>query len=85
MEDDLEEARVAIEQYLEQEFGVRVHYDLEDALSRLKADKVVIRTDAGLLRALSPYEGCEHIDRMWDDYLNTADFFNSTEDELQAA
>lgn len=85
MVDDLDEARIAIEQYLEQEFGVRVRYDIEDALSRLQADKVVVKTETGLLRALPPAEGCIHIDRMWDDYLNTADFFSSADEGLQAA
>ncbi len=36
---------------------------------------IVTHGDDGLLVAMSPQDGCEHIDRMWDEYLNTADFF----------
>jgi len=85
MEEELGEAQLAIEQYLEHEFGVTIEFDLLDALGRLKADGVIIKGEDGTLRAMNPAEGCDHIDAMWDEYLNTADFFNSSEDAQQAA
>ena len=75
LEHDLEEARLAIEAFLEEEFGVEVRFDLYDALERLLNDGIVTRAEDGVLAAVSPRDGCDHIDKKWDAYLDTADFF----------
>jgi hypothetical protein len=60
----------AIENWLQKAFGVHVDFDLEDALDRLIADGLVTEEADGRLRALAPNEGCMHLDRMWDEFLD---------------
>ncbi|MBI1384061.1 MAG: DUF3754 domain-containing protein [Rhizobiales bacterium] len=76
LEQDLGEAREAIETFLDEEFGVQVRFDLEDALQRLLADGVVTRGADQALYAMPPREAALHVDRMWDLYLDTAPFFD---------
>lgn len=69
-ESELGDVRIAIEHYLMNEFGANVRFDVHDAIARLMNDGVVIKDERGVLRALSPAEGCAHLDRLWDGYLN---------------
>jgi hypothetical protein len=69
-EGELGDVKQAIQQFLADEFGVTVDFDVEDALSRLVADGIVRREGSGRLKALSPSEGCMHLDAAWDSYLN---------------
>ncbi len=68
--DDLEQVRIAIEQYLLNAFGVEVLFDAEDALQRLVKDEVVTISDDGYLEARSPHDATLHIDHLWDNYLD---------------
>lgn len=52
-------------------FGVRLDFDLDDALSRLIADGIVTETPDGRLAALPPFEAAQHIDRLWDAFLDS--------------
>lgn len=69
-ESEIGEVKQAIEQFLADEFGISVEFDVEDALSRLIADGIVRREASGRLAALSPAQGCAHLDAAWDGYLN---------------
>jgi hypothetical protein len=68
--DDLDQVRIAIEQYLLNAFGVDVLFDAEDALQRLVDDDVVTISDDGYLDAKSPHDATLHIDDLWDNYLD---------------
>ncbi len=68
--DDLQAVDEAIEQYLKESFGLKVDFDLEDALSRLLADNIVTEEQSGMLRALPPAQAAEHIDAKWDVLLD---------------
>lgn len=68
--EDLPEIDVAIEQYLSTSFGVRVDFDIPDALQRLIADGIVTERSDGTLFTLSPRDAAEHIDRKWDAFLD---------------
>jgi len=61
----------AIERYLSATFGVDVDFDLEDALSRLKADGLVTEDKEGYLHTLPPREAARHLDSKWDLFLDT--------------
>ncbi|MFV0368816.1 MAG: TMEM143 family protein [Hyphomicrobiaceae bacterium] len=67
---DLPAIDAAIEQYLASEFGVNVDFDLEDALSRLKADGIVTEDADGYLHTMPPGEAAAHLDAMWDVFLD---------------
>jgi hypothetical protein len=67
---DLPEIDVAIEQYLSTSFGVRVDFDISDALERLIADGIVTERSDGTLFTLSPRDAALHIDRKWDAFLD---------------
>jgi hypothetical protein len=69
-ESELDDVRQAIQQFLADEFGVTVDFDADDALSRLMADGIVRREALGRLKALTPAEGCAHLDAAWDGYLD---------------
>lgn len=60
----------AIEDYLKSSFGVRVDFDLLDALERLIADGLVKEDADGTLHTMLPHEGAMHIDAMWDSFLD---------------
>ncbi len=67
---DLKDADRAIEQYLQNTFGIEVDFDLEDALGRLLADGIVTEQDDGTFKTLPPAAAAQHIDVMWDKYLD---------------
>ncbi|MEO1708868.1 MAG: hypothetical protein AAFR70_01240, partial [Pseudomonadota bacterium] len=72
---DLDAVDRAIERFLRSTFGVDVDFDLDDALSRLIADGIVNESEDGTLQALPPAEAAQHIDNMWDVFLdNLPDF-----------
>lgn len=69
-EAELGEVKSAIEAFLFNTFGVEVGFDVQDALSRLVTDGIVRRTPDGRLMAMTPAEGINHLDKLWDSYLD---------------
>jgi hypothetical protein len=67
---DLPAIDQAIEQYLTRTFGIKVDFDLEDALDRLVRDGVVTESADGKLTTLAPREAALHIDAKWDLFLD---------------
>jgi hypothetical protein len=67
---DLPSIDAAIERYLLASFGVAVDFDLEDALSRLIADGIVVEERDGTLRTLGPKDAATHLDAKWDVFLD---------------
>ncbi|MGB4865932.1 MAG: TMEM143 family protein [Hyphomicrobium sp.] len=67
---DLPAIDLAIEQYLARTFGVKVDFDLEDALDRLVRDGIVTEDASGRLTTLAPEAASRHIDMMWDSFLD---------------
>lgn len=67
---DLESVDKAIESFLEATFGIKVDFDLDDALGRLIADGIVSEDLDGTLRALAPATAARHIDELWDVFLD---------------
>ncbi len=68
--EELADVKLAIEQFLLSEFAVEVNYDVEDALDRLTQDGIAFIDGNGMIGAMSPTEGCRHLDGLWDSYLN---------------
>jgi hypothetical protein len=60
----------AIESYLKAVFDVQVDFDIADALERLIADGLVTEGSDGVFHCLPPREAAQHIDRMWDSFLD---------------
>ncbi len=67
---DLPAIDLAIEQYLTRTFGVKVDFDLEDALDRLVRDGIVREAADGTLHTLDPVAAAKHIDTKWDQFLD---------------
>lgn len=67
---DLPAIDLAIEQYLTRTFGVKVDFDLEDALDRLVRDGIVVERPDGTLHTLGPVEAAKHVDAKWDMFLD---------------
>jgi hypothetical protein len=67
---DLPAIDQAIEQYLTRTFGIKVDFDLEDALERLLRDGIVKESADGKLTTLGPKDAAEHIDAKWDLFLD---------------
>jgi hypothetical protein len=67
---DLPAIDMAIEQYMTDSFGIRIDFDLEDALARLIRDGLVTEDADGTLRTLPPAAAAELIDRKWDRLLD---------------
>ena len=67
---DLPAIDAAIEQYLQRTFGVKVDFDLEDALDRLIRDGIVTEDADGTLHTLPPAEAAAHVDEKWDKFLD---------------
>lgn len=67
---DLPAIDAAIEQYLKASFGVSVDFDLEDALGRLIADGLVKEEGDGMLTTLGPAAAAQHLDSLWDVFLD---------------
>lgn len=59
-----------IEKYLADTFGLQVNFDVEDALARLKQDRIVTELADGTLQVLRPGEAAVHIDKLWDACLD---------------
>jgi hypothetical protein len=68
---ELTEAKAAIQEFLIEEFGAHVQFDIEDALERLLKTGVVVTHEDGVLLAMSPPTAAEHIDRLWRDHLRS--------------
>ena len=68
--EDLTAVDQAIEQYLFKSFGITVDFDLEDALERLVKDGIVEEAADGTLVALQPAAAADHIDALWDNFLD---------------
>ena len=67
---ELPEVDNAIETYMQDTFRVGVNFDLEDALERLIQDGLVTEAADGTLQTLRPKAACQHIDILWDRYLD---------------
>jgi hypothetical protein len=67
---DLQSIDLAIESYLTRMFGVKVDFDLDDALERLMRDGIVIEKPDGTLETLPPAAAAKHIDDKWDLFLD---------------
>ncbi|MEM9029896.1 MAG: TMEM143 family protein [Pseudomonadota bacterium] len=68
--EDLDAVDRGIEQFLHSTFGINVDFDLDDALGRLLADGIVSEGVDGLMYALPPAAAAQHIDAMWDRFLD---------------
>jgi hypothetical protein len=64
-ENELEALDRRIEQFLEAKFGIHVDFDVHDALERLLASGLVVRTSAGELHALPLAEANRHLRELW--------------------
>jgi hypothetical protein len=53
-----------------QTFGIRVDFDVSDALARLKQEGIVTELEDGTLKTLPPQEAALHIDKLWDACLD---------------
>lgn len=60
----------AIEQYLTRTFGVKVDFDIYDALDRLMRDGIIRELPDGRLQTLQPAEAVKHVDLLWDKLLD---------------
>jgi hypothetical protein len=67
---DIKAVDQEIEQYLSDTFGIKVNFDVEDALMRLKRDGIVTELADGTLQALPPDDAALHIDKLWDTCLD---------------
>ena len=60
----------AIESYLAKSFGIKINFDVDDALHRLQREGIVTVGADGWLRVLTPDEASAQIDTLWDGYLD---------------
>lgn len=67
---DLPSIDLAIENYLTRTFGVKIDFDIDDALDRLIRDGIVIEKPDGSFVTLPPAEAAKHIDKKWDLFLD---------------
>ena len=67
---DLPSIDLAIETYLMRTFGVKVDYEIDDALDRLIRDGIVTEKPDGTLETLPPAAAAKHIDTKWDRFLD---------------
>ena len=67
---DLKAIDAAIEKYLCDCFGITVDFDVDDALSRLLADGLVVEQADGTLATMRPGDAALHIDKKWDVFLD---------------
>ncbi|MEZ5775674.1 MAG: TMEM143 family protein [Hyphomicrobiaceae bacterium] len=67
---ELAEVKAAVEGFLLQAFEVEVDFDVEDALGRLMRDGIVMEDREGVLKALPPDRAAEHLDGLWDGYMD---------------
>ncbi|MEQ1576057.1 MAG: TMEM143 family protein [Hyphomicrobium sp.] len=76
---DLPEIDRAIEKYLTDCFGVCVDFDLEDSLTRLVADGLVVESPDGTLVTMNPTQAALHVDKQWDAFLDEIPSFEDSE------
>ncbi len=67
---DIPAIDAAIESWLTKTFGIKINFDVDDALSRLTADGIVREEPDGRLVTLGPREAALHIDAKWDVFLD---------------
>ena len=67
---DMREMDEWIESFLETEFGVRVDFEIEDAIVRLVKDGMVVERGDGMLQALPPLRACAILERRWKGHLS---------------
>ncbi|MFT3733232.1 MAG: TMEM143 family protein [Hyphomicrobium sp.] len=67
---DLPSIDLAIENYLTQTFGVKIDFEIDDALDRLIRDGIVTEKPDGTFVTLPPAEAAKHIDAKWDLFLD---------------
>jgi hypothetical protein len=67
---NLRQVDQAVEQYLEDTFGIEVDFDVDDALLRLKQEGIVTELADGTLETLPPGQAALHIDKLWDACLD---------------
>jgi hypothetical protein len=67
---DLPSIDLAIESYLFRTFGVKIDFEIDDALDRLIRDGIVVEKPDGSLETLPPTAAARHIDQKWDLFLD---------------
>lgn len=67
---DLAQVDKAIEKYLDDTFGVKIDFEVSDALERLLREGLVTETADGTFIAMPPAEAAKHIDDKWDLFLD---------------
>ncbi len=67
---DLPSIDLAIENYLTRTFGVKIDFEIDDALDRLIRDGIVTERPDGTFVTLPPAEAAKHIDAQWDLFLD---------------
>jgi hypothetical protein len=67
---DLPSIDLAIESYLMRTFGIKVDFEIDDALDRLLRDGIVVEKPDGTLETLPPAAAAKHIDEKWDVFLD---------------
>ena len=67
---DLPSIDLAIENYLTRTFGVKIDFEIDDALDRLIRDGIVVEKPDGSFVTLPPAEAAKHIDAKWDLFLD---------------
>lgn len=67
---DLPSIDLAIENYLTSTFGVKIDFEIDDALDRLIRDGIVTEKPDGTFVTLPPAEAAKHIDAKWDLFLD---------------
>jgi hypothetical protein len=67
---EIDDAKQAIEQFLLQEFGVKVGFDIADAMNRLSRDGLIREMPDGELRPLPLSEALEFLRGRWSEALD---------------
>lgn len=68
--EEIGDARLAVEQFLAQEFGVAVRYDIEEAIGRLMRDGLLVESSDGVIRALPPLQAWRRLQQLWSEALS---------------
>lgn len=69
-ESDLQHIKDGIEHFLSDAYGIKITFDVNDALDRLIRDGIVTKDASGVLTALRPTAAFRHLDKRWDSYLD---------------
>jgi Protein of unknown function (DUF3754) len=67
---DLDQVDEAIEQYMHNTYGFAADFEIDDALSRLVETGIVTQRADGTLDTLAPAAASDHVDKLWDRYLD---------------